>query len=92
MKNDLTTGTRQDNISCPINTILFCTSDVPIRDAMLFQLHSLRDMKADVIIGKDAIHDQNITTMFECPWLPTISYVQMEDSSGFRYPLAPVGR
>ncbi len=29
MKNDLTTGTWQDNIWCPINIILFCTSDVP---------------------------------------------------------------
>ncbi len=28
MKNDLTTGTWQDDISCPINIILFCTSDV----------------------------------------------------------------
>ncbi len=28
MKNDLTTGTWQDNIWCPINIILFCTSDV----------------------------------------------------------------
>jgi len=24
--------------------------------------------------------------------LPTISYVQMEDSSGFGYPLAPIGK
>jgi hypothetical protein len=28
MKNDLTTGTWQDNIWCPVNIILFCTSDV----------------------------------------------------------------
>ncbi len=28
MKNDLTTGTWQDKIWCPINIILFCTSDV----------------------------------------------------------------
>ncbi len=28
MKNDLTTGSWQDNISCPINIILLCTSDV----------------------------------------------------------------
>ena len=28
MKNDLTKGTWQDNIWCPINIILFCTSDV----------------------------------------------------------------
>ncbi len=28
MKNDLTTGTWQDDIWCPINIILFCTSDV----------------------------------------------------------------
>jgi hypothetical protein len=28
MKNDLTTRTWQDNIRCPINIILFCTSDV----------------------------------------------------------------
>jgi hypothetical protein len=28
MKNDLTTGTWQDNIWCPINIILLCTSDV----------------------------------------------------------------
>ncbi len=28
MKNDLTTRTWQDNIWCPINIILFCTSDV----------------------------------------------------------------
>ncbi len=27
MKNDLTTGTWQDNIWCPINIILLCTSD-----------------------------------------------------------------
>ncbi len=27
MKNDLSTGTRQDNIWCPINIILLCTSD-----------------------------------------------------------------
>ena len=27
MENDLTTGTWQDNIRCPINIILFCTSD-----------------------------------------------------------------
>ncbi len=27
MKNDLTTGTWQDNIWCPINIIFFCTSD-----------------------------------------------------------------
>ncbi len=27
MKNYLTTGTWQDDISCPINIILFCTSD-----------------------------------------------------------------
>jgi hypothetical protein len=28
MKNDLTTGTWQDDIGCPINIILLCTSDV----------------------------------------------------------------
>ncbi len=28
MKNDLTTGTWQDDIWCPINIILLCTSDV----------------------------------------------------------------
>ncbi len=28
MKNDLTTGTWQDNIWCPIIIILFCTSDI----------------------------------------------------------------
>ncbi len=28
MKNDLTTGAWQDNFGCPINIILFCTSDV----------------------------------------------------------------
>jgi hypothetical protein len=58
---------------------------VPIRDAMLLQLHSLRDMKADVII-------ENINTTFERSWLPTISYIQTEDSSGYGYPLAPVGK
>ncbi len=30
MKNDLTTITRQDDIWCPINIILLCTSDVTI--------------------------------------------------------------
>ncbi len=29
MKYDLTTGTWQDNIRCPISIILFCISDVP---------------------------------------------------------------
>jgi hypothetical protein len=33
-----------------------------------------------------------IETTFECFWLPTISYVQMEDSSGYGYPLSPVGK
>jgi hypothetical protein len=58
---------------------------VPIKDAMLLQLHSSRDMKANVII-------ENITTMFECLWLPTLSFVQTEDSSGFGDPLAPMGK
>ena len=69
-----------------------CSTYVPFRDAILLQLNSSKDIKADVIIGKDAISDQNLTTTFECSWLPTISYVQMEDSSGFGYPLAPIGK
>jgi hypothetical protein len=43
-----------------------CSTYVPFRDAMLLQLNSSRDIKADVIIGKDAISDQNITTTFAC--------------------------
>ncbi len=38
---------------------------VPFRDAILLQLNSSKDMKAEVIIGKDAISDQNLTTTFE---------------------------
>ena len=37
MKNDLTTGTWQDNIRCPINIILFCTSDVPYIAVVVWQ-------------------------------------------------------
>ncbi len=55
---------------------------VPIRDAMLLQLHSSKDMKADVVV-------KNIKTTFECSGLPTLSYVQTEDSSGYGYLLPP---
>jgi hypothetical protein len=35
MKNDLTTGTWQDNIWCPINIILLCTSDANTKSIIL---------------------------------------------------------
>ncbi len=42
MKNDLTTGTWQDNIWCPIIIILFCTSDVCfLKEKLCLLCHSL---------------------------------------------------
>ncbi len=42
-----------------------CSTIVPFRDAILLQLNSSKDIKVDVIIGKDAISDQSLTTIFE---------------------------
>ncbi len=67
-----------------------CSTYVPFRDAILLQLNSSKDIKADVIIGKDPISDQNLTTTFECSWLPTINMSKWKTVLDLVIPLPPL--